>query len=132
MDGVGLTELTNVHHSEMRRVSITKNAITSVSSFALFFPKLEFLHIGHNRITSLPAGLLTKTPNVIMFDASHNHLTSLPDNMFYPCRTTVRRIVLDHNRLTLLPAKLFHNLYSLAELKVQNNRITALVPHCWY
>ena len=126
MEGVGLRNVSALILPSIRRVSVANNVITSIPAAAFYFPKLEFLHLEHNRITSLPDNIMIVSVNVITFDASHNHLSNVPSAMFQPCKGSIRRILLNNNKLSSLDPSLFRDLISLHHIKIHNNEITSL------
>ena len=84
--------------------------------------KLEQLYIGHNRISRLNRDMLLYNSELVLFKATNNAISQIPDNFFNSC-LSLKTIWLDRNNLTSLSKGLLQNLSSLTFLSLASNRL---------
>ena len=86
---------------------------------------LEELHLGNNRLTSLPADLFDSLARLNSLNLDHNRLTALPAGAF-DSLARLGFLELDNNQLSELPAGVFDGPTRLAVLSLHGNQLTAL------
>eukprot|EP00742_Colponemidia_sp_Colp-10_P007673 GILJ01008271.1.p1 GENE.GILJ01008271.1~~GILJ01008271.1.p1 ORF type:complete len:1377 (+),score=161.86 GILJ01008271.1:344-4132(+) len=124
----------------LRDLNLDNNMLTSMRCFGLM-PKLQVLHLNHNKletlsvtaITDIPAhgdrlevrGLLG-LPSLEVLQLSHNHLIELSGLQVARLRE-LKILWLHNNELTKVEG--LEHLVQLRELTLDKNRIRALEPH---
>ena len=130
--------------TNLKMLDLSRNRISSIASVCRL-TALEWLFIGHNRLTRLP-DCFTNLSNLIDLIAFDNAIATLQDGVFdgltnlktlylsrnrissiaSVCRlTALKRLFIDHNRLTRLP-DCFTNLSNLTRLTAFDNAIVTL------
>ena len=107
---------------ELRILDIGGNQLSRAPSLEQL-RKLEQLYIGHNRISQLNQSMLLYNSVLVLFKATNNAISQIPENFFNSC-WSLKTIWLDQNNLTSLPKALLQNLTSLATLSLASNRLT--------
>jgi Leucine-rich repeat (LRR) protein len=85
------------------------------------FPRLRYLNLAGNRISSLPKWLSKSFPALEVLILSRNELQTLNIESLRGLQN-LRQLCLDHNRLESLPVDLFIELGALQRLELEGNR----------
>ena len=130
----------------LTNLDMENNSLTVLPDMT-FLSHLLDLHVGRNRLTTLPGDLCIGSPRVQIVIASSNRIASVPT--FKDCKGLVhvsldrneieslsedtfdnqlklRMIDLSRNRLSSLPAGIFTSTRSLGSLYLDHNQLTAL------
>ena len=114
------------HWSKLEYVSLARNKIGSIeeSAFEQQTATLKTLDLSHNKLKSLPAGMVARCVKLRGVDISHNVLESVSETAFQNS-TQLQIIDLSYNRLRSLPEQLFSGIVRL-HLNLEHNRLAAL------
>ncbi|XP_074600267.1 uncharacterized protein LOC141854476 [Brevipalpus obovatus] len=88
---------------------------------------LHYLDLSHNRLDSLPHGMIAGCRSLITIDLSGNFIHILTDHWFTAFRH-VEEINLSHNRLLRIDGKAFDRLENLIKLCLNNCSLSS-IPH---
>ena len=108
------------HVPTLQWLHVSHNRITSLD-LSIGFQTLQWLDVSHNRITSLdlPIGFQT----LEWLDVSHNRITSLDLSIGFQ---TLEWLDISHNRITSLDLSI--SFHTLQWLDISHNRIASLDP----
>jgi Leucine-rich repeat (LRR) protein len=131
----------------LQSVFLTSNALTSIVPTMIFPSSITTLELGHNQLSSLPAGL-SALQELQLLDLGFNKFSHVPDAV--PALERVKTLSMAYNNLTHIPSVPWSSLYFqfmnfsgnaieslpyqigetflLQTLDVSHNRLTEIVP----
>ncbi|EGD81228.1 TKL protein kinase [Salpingoeca rosetta] len=109
----------------IKRLTITDNAVTSLSRFLGFVPNLEVLVADNNPLASLPANAFASTTKLTTLDLTSAGLTHIDETAF-SALSALTDLQLDGNALTVLASSTFEVLTALQTLHLHDNAFTKL------
>ncbi|GFR97547.1 Toll-like receptor [Elysia marginata] len=86
--------------------------------------KVKEIHLGHNKISSLPLQVFGSCSKLKYLDMSHNEISHIEETMFYGA-AYLEEIDLSYNQLTNIK-RVFRGLKHLKTLKLFHNKITGI------
>ncbi|KAF5270116.1 hypothetical protein FQA39_LY08528 [Lamprigera yunnana] len=111
--------------AEFSGIDLSNNGIKSISKIAL--PKLKYLYLQHNQISSIEPGAFTNMFNLSEVNLDHNQLVHLKPGVLKGLQSF--NIILSNNHLQEIPDNLFEQKYSVMALNLSFNQISTLNRH---
>ncbi|PIK57266.1 hypothetical protein BSL78_05836 [Apostichopus japonicus] len=116
--------------AEARVLDLSFNDITSLPNDSFhYYNSVLHLDISSNAIVDVQPGAFMGLDNVVSIYLSHNHITILPEMIFYSVKDTIEQIHLNRNNLFEIGEGTFSNLTKLSALFLGHNRLTDLSPN---
>ncbi|KAL3185004.1 hypothetical protein MRX96_030891 [Rhipicephalus microplus] len=106
-------------------IDLSTNQLVQVPYWVPQARSAQHLDLGHNCLTSVPAGLFS--PTLSQLDTvrlNHNNIASFPESITAQCH--IRHLDLQHNCLTVLPPNLLRHAYRLQWLNASYNKLSSL------
>nr|XP_037283987.1 PH domain leucine-rich repeat-containing protein phosphatase 1-like [Rhipicephalus microplus] len=106
-------------------IDLSTNQLVQVPYWVPQARSAQHLDLGHNCLTSVPAGLFS--PTLSQLDTvrlNHNNIASFPESITAQCH--IRHLDLQHNCLTALPPNLLRHAYRLQWLNASYNKLSSL------
>ncbi|XP_074555289.1 uncharacterized protein gp1ba [Halichoeres trimaculatus] len=117
---------TNIH-----KIDLTGNKIPELTpSTPPLLPTLSILHLGSNRLTSLPDHSFSACPSLTELYLDNNKIHSLSDQTFSGL-SKLEILDLSSNHIKVLPQLMLHPLSAIETLYIEKNEIK-LMPHTWF
>lgn len=114
--------------ARLRRLHLARNGVESISETAFQnSSQLQYIDISRNNISQLKTDVFNGIIR-LQLDASHNNLTSIPDDIFHKRKVfRLESIDLSYNKFTEIPVKVLKNQYtSLETMKMSHNKIQVI------
>ena len=110
---------------KLRRLYLSGNQLSTIELGNL--TQLEVINLSHNKFTTIPAGWLLNSDNLLMLNLSGNHISTIDRHAF--SKVTLNILDLSHNNLTTLGPV---GTVALRKLDLSHNMIKTVSSEAFY